>query len=116
MSSGWAAEAAAVFAKDWRAERRARHAVATLVLEQLRSGSHDPRALFREVRIGKTGRLAGARLDQYLVSGLYERRQGEGHQGYASLAGVGFFGNADSHRPNILPSCPVRQERAVMDL
>lgn len=32
MSSGWAAEAAAVFAKDWRAERRARHAVATLVL------------------------------------------------------------------------------------
>jgi heme exporter protein B len=32
VSSGWAAEAAAVFAKDWRAERRARHAVATLVL------------------------------------------------------------------------------------
>lgn len=32
MRSGWATEAAAVFAKDWRAERRARHAVATLVL------------------------------------------------------------------------------------
>ena len=32
MSSGWAAEAAAVFAKDWRAERRARHALATLAL------------------------------------------------------------------------------------
>lgn len=32
MSSGWASEAVAVFAKDWRAERRARHAVATLVL------------------------------------------------------------------------------------
>ncbi len=32
MSSGWVAEAVAVFGKDWRAERRARHAVATLVL------------------------------------------------------------------------------------
>jgi heme exporter protein B len=32
VSSGWAAEAAAVFAKDWRAERRARHALATLAL------------------------------------------------------------------------------------
>lgn len=32
MSSGWAAEAAAVFLKDWRAERRARHAIATLAL------------------------------------------------------------------------------------
>jgi heme exporter protein B len=32
MSSGWAAEAAAVFAKDWRCELRTRHAVATLAL------------------------------------------------------------------------------------
>ena len=32
MSSNWAAEAAAVFAKDWRCELRTRHAVATLAL------------------------------------------------------------------------------------
>jgi ABC-type transport system involved in cytochrome c biogenesis permease component len=32
VRSGWVAEAAAVFAKDWRSERRARHAVATLLL------------------------------------------------------------------------------------
>jgi heme exporter protein B len=32
VSSTWLAEAAAVFAKDWRSERRARHAVATLLL------------------------------------------------------------------------------------
>ena len=32
MSFAWAAEAVAVFAKDWRSERRARHAVATLLL------------------------------------------------------------------------------------
>lgn len=32
MSSGWAAEAAAVFVKDWRCEVRTRHAVATLGL------------------------------------------------------------------------------------
>lgn len=32
MNFAWIAEAAAVFGKDWRAERRARHAVATLVL------------------------------------------------------------------------------------
>ena len=32
MSSGWASEAAAVFAKDWRCELRTRHAVATLAL------------------------------------------------------------------------------------
>ncbi len=32
MSSGWAAEATAVFAKDWRCELRTRHAVATLGL------------------------------------------------------------------------------------
>jgi len=32
VSSSWLAEATAVFAKDWRSERRARHAVATLVL------------------------------------------------------------------------------------
>lgn len=32
MSSGWAAEAAAVFVKDWRCELRTRHAVSTLAL------------------------------------------------------------------------------------
>lgn len=32
MSSGWAAEALAVFAKDWRCELRSRHAVSTLGL------------------------------------------------------------------------------------
>jgi heme exporter protein B len=32
MRSSWAAEAAAVFAKDWRCELRTRHAVATLAL------------------------------------------------------------------------------------
>lgn len=32
MSSGWAAEAFAVFAKDWRCELRSRHAVSTLGL------------------------------------------------------------------------------------
>ena len=32
MSSSWAAEAAAVFVKDWRCELRTRHAVATLAL------------------------------------------------------------------------------------
>lgn len=32
MSSGWAAEAAAVFAKEWRCELRTRHALATLGL------------------------------------------------------------------------------------
>ena len=32
MSSDWASEAAAVFAKDWRCELRTRHAVATLAL------------------------------------------------------------------------------------
>jgi len=32
VSSNWAAEAAAVFAKDWRCELRTRHAVATLAL------------------------------------------------------------------------------------
>lgn len=32
MSSGWAAEALAVFAKDWRCELRSRHAISTLGL------------------------------------------------------------------------------------
>jgi heme exporter protein B len=32
VSSGWAAEAAAVFVKDWRCELRTRHAVSTLAL------------------------------------------------------------------------------------
>lgn len=57
MSSGWTAEAAAVFAKDWRAERRARHAVATLVLFAITT------LVIASLALGPIGATPGERSD-----------------------------------------------------
>jgi heme exporter protein B len=57
VSSGWASEAAAVFTKDWRAERRARHAVATLVLFAVTT------LVIASLALGPIGATPGERAD-----------------------------------------------------